>query len=57
MGLVAGEVLRAALALVNDFAGFADRVFGLQLLAAAGAGVYEVLGDELVEDFLEKFEV
>ena len=55
--LVAGEVLRAALALVNDFAGFADRVFGLQLLAAAGAGVYESLGGELVEDFLENFEV
>ena len=53
----AGKVLRAALALVNDFAGFADRVFGLQLLAAAGAGIYEPFGGELVEDFLEKIEV
>ena len=57
VGLATGESLRAAFALVNDFAGFAHGVFGLQLLAAAGAGVYEALGGELVEDFLEKIKV
>ena len=40
--------------MVNDFAGFAYGVFGLQLLAAAGAGVNEAIGGELVENFLEK---
>jgi hypothetical protein len=49
--------LRAALALVNDFAGFAYGVFGLQLLTAASARVYEALGGELVENLLEKVKV
>lgn len=57
VGLATGEYLSAAFALVNDFAGFAHGVFGLQLLAAAGAGVHEALGGELVEDFLEKIKV
>ena len=54
MRLTTGQHLRAALALVNDFAGFAYGVFGLQLLAAAGAGVNEAIGGEFVENFLEK---
>ena len=57
MGLAAGTRLRATLALVNDFAGFAYGVFGLQLLAAAGAGVHNPLGSKLVEDLLEKIKV
>ena len=49
--------MRTAFALVNDFAGFAYGIFGLQLLAAAGAGVHKPLSGEFVEDFLEKVKV
>ena len=57
MGFAAGTRLRAALALVNDFAGFAARVFGDELLSAAGAGIDEPLLVELFEDALEKVKV
>ena len=57
VGLATGQYLRAAFALINDFAGFADGVFGLQLFAATGAGVNEPLGGKLVQDFLEKIEM
>ena len=54
MRFAAGEGLRAAFSLIDDFAGFAARIFGEELLAAAGARVDESLGDELFEDLLEK---
>ena len=57
MGLAAGMRLRATLALVNDFAGFAARVFGDELLSAAGAGIDESLFVELFKDALEKVKV
>ena len=46
-----------AFALINDFASFADGVFGLQLFAATGAGVNEPLGGKLVQDILEEVEM
>ena len=54
MRFAAGEGLRAAFSLIDDFAGFAARIFGEELLAATGARVDESLGDELFEDLLEK---
>ena len=57
MRFAAGHCMRTAFALVNDFAGFAYGIFGLQLLAAAGAGVHKPLSGEFVEDFLEKVKV
>ncbi len=57
VGLATGRRLRAAFALINDFAGFADGVFGLQLFAATGAGVNEPLGGKLVQDILEEVEM
>ena len=57
MRFAAVHCMRTAFALVNDFAGFAYGIFGLQLLAAAGAGVHKPLSGELVEDFLEKNEM
>ena len=47
----------SALALINNFAGFTYGVFGLQLLAAASAGVHESFSGKLVENLLEKVKV
>ena len=57
MRLVAGELLCAAFPLINDFPGFAARIFGEELLAAAGAGVDEPFCGELFGDLLEKIEM
>ena len=57
MRFAAVHCMRTAFALVNDFAGFAYGIFGLQLLATAGAGVHKPLSGKLVEDFLEKVKV
>ena len=43
--------------LVNDFSGFADGVFGEELLTAAGTGVDKPFVGKSVEDLLEKIKV
>ena len=51
MGFAAGTRLRATLALVNDFAGFAARVFGDELLEDLLADyVYGKIKDEMNQD-------
>lgn len=48
------ELVESAFPLVNDFAGFASRIFGLKLFSAAGARVNVSATDEFLKNEIVK---